>query len=221
MNCVELSEAPRDLVRRHLADAANGWSVGTWGAIGEFQYDEGEPGLVVDAENLSVSSRRGALRVGDLAEVKPFALVDEKGRIREIAFCSARPASGRTVIHALDAVTFDLGIGVPHIDMLVCLREDDVETRRALEAGVGRPLLTTDNPAGPAIGKASPTRVFASAFATLEVHQPIPPPGGRSPEGPHSHLLPHHLKEGRMHAPGSPLPAGLYCGLSLYPRTRL
>ena len=221
MNCVELSEAPRDLVRRHLADAANGWSVGTWGAIGEFQYDEGEPGLVVDAENLSVSSRRGALRVGDLAEVKPFALVDEKGRIREIAFCSARPASGRTVIHALDAVTFDLGIGVPHIDMLVCLREDDVEPRRALEAGVGRPLLTTDNPAGPAIGKASPTRVFASAFATLEVHQPIPPPGGRSPEGPHSHLLPHHLKEGRMHAPGSPLPAGLYCGLSLYPRTRL
>lgn len=221
MNCVELSEAPRDLVRRHLADAANGWSVGTWGAIGEFQYDEGEPGLVVDAENLSVSSRRGALRVGDLAEVKPFALVDEKGHTREIAFCSARPASGRKVIHALDAVTFDLGIGVPHIDMLVRLREDDAETRRALEAGIGRPLLTAENPAGPAIGKASPTRVFASAFATLEVHQPIPPPGGRSPEGPHSHLLPHHLKEGRMHAPGSPLPAGLYCGLSLYPRTRL
>ena len=33
-------------------------------------------------------------------------------RTCEIAFCSARPASGRTVIHAVDAVTFDLGIGV-------------------------------------------------------------------------------------------------------------
>jgi len=221
MKCIALSEEPRELVRRHLAEAANGWSVGTWGAIGEFQYDEGEPDLVVDAEALSVSSRRGALRVGDLADVTAFALIDDNGRTREIAFCSARPASGRSVIHAVDAVTFDLGIGVPHIDMLVRLREDDAETRHALDAGVGKPLLTMDNPAGPAIGKASPTRIFASAFATLEVHQPIPPPGGRSPVGPHSHLLPHHLKEGRVHAPNSPLPAGLYCGLSLYPRTRL
>ena len=168
-----------------------------------------------------MSSRRGALRVGDLTDVTTFALIDDNGRIREVAFCSVRPASGRTVVHALDEVTFDLGIGAPHIDMLVRLREDDAETRRALNVGIGRPLLTAENPAGPAIGKASPTRVFASAFATLEVHQPIPPPGGRSPGGPHSHLLPHHLKEGRVHAPNSPLPAGLYCGLSLYPRTRL
>lgn len=221
MNCVALSEAPRDLVRRHLIDAANGWSVGTWGAIGEFQYDEGEPDLVVDADGLSVSSRRGALRVGDLSGVTPFALVDDNGRTREIAFCTARTASGRTMIHAVDEVTFDLGIGVPHIDMLVRLAPDDQETRRALRAGLGRPLLIADNPAGPAIGKASPTRIFRSAFATLEVHQPIPPPDGRSPVGPHSHLLPNHLKEGRVHAPGSRLPAGLYCGLSLYPRTRL
>ena len=221
MNCVELSETPRDLVRRHLIDAANGWSVGTWGAIGEFQYDEDEPDLVVDADGLAVSSRRGALRIGDLSGVTPFALIDDNGRTREIAFCSARLANGRTVIHALDEVTFDLGIGVPHIDMLVRLARDDQETRRALNTGLGRPLLMMDNPAGPAIGKASPTRIFRSAFATLEVHQPIPPPDGRSPVGPHSHLLPNHLKEGRVHAPGSPLPAGLYCGLSLYPRTRL
>ena len=221
MNCVELSETPRDLVRRHLIDAANGWSVGTWGAIGEFQYDEDEPDLVVDADGLAVSSRRGALRIGDLSGVTPFALIDDNGRTREIAFCSARLANGRTVIHALDEVTFDLGIGVPHIDMLVRLSPDDLETRRALGAGLGRSLLTVDNTAGPAIGKASPTRIFRSAFAALEVHQPIPPPDGRSPVGPHSHLLPNHLKERRVHAPCSPLPAGLYCGLSLYPRTRL
>jgi hypothetical protein len=221
MKCERLREDAHEIARRHLADAANGWSVGTWGAIGEFQYDAGEPGLVVDLDALSVISRRGALRIGELRGAEAFALVDEAGRTREIAFCTSRPGARRAAIHAIDETTFDLGVGAPHIDMLVRLRADDKETRQALQAGIGRPLLAHDNPAGPAIARSSPTRIFASALARLEVNQPIPPPGGRSPEGPHSHLLPELLKEGRAHAPGSPLPAGLYCGLSLYPRTRL
>src|SRR5258708_4350406 len=48
MKCVAMSDDLRDFARRHLAEPANGWSVGTWGAIGEFQYDAGEPGLAVD-----------------------------------------------------------------------------------------------------------------------------------------------------------------------------
>jgi hypothetical protein len=221
MKCVPLAEGPREIARRHLADAGNGWSIGTWGAIGEFQYDADEPGLVLDLATLSVTSPRGALHIGDLGDAKLFALVDDAGRTREIAFCSPRPGARRTTIHELDETMFDLGIGAPHVDMMVRLRRDDAETRAALREGTGRPLLAPGNPAGPAIARSSPTRVFASALARLEVHQPIPPPGGRSPEGPHSHLLPQYLKEGRAHAPGSPLPAGLYCGLSLYPRTRL
>jgi hypothetical protein len=221
MKCVPLTEGPREVARRHLADAGNGWSIGTWGAIGEFQYDADEPGLVLDLATLSVTSLRGALHIGDLSDAKLFALVDEAGRTREIAFCSPCPAARRTTIHQLDETTFDLGIGAPHVDVMVRLRADDAETKAALREGRGRPLLAPGNPAGPAIGRSSPTRIFVSALARLEVHQPIPPPGGRSPEGPHSHLLPHYLKEGRVHAPGSPLPAGLYCGLSLYPRTRL
>jgi hypothetical protein len=221
MKCVALAEGPREIARRHLADAGNGWSIGTWGAIGEFQYDADEPGLVLDLASLSVTSPRGALHIGDLSDAMLFALIDDAGRTHEIAFCSPRPAARRTTIHELDETTFDLGIGAPHVNMMVRLRRDDAATRVALREGVGRPLLAPGNPAGPAIGRSSPTRIFASALAWLEVHQPIPPPGGRSPEGPHSHLLPQFLKEGRAHAPGSPLPAGLYCGLSLYPRTRL
>ena len=221
MKCVPLTEDPVEVARRHLADAGHGWSIGSWGAIGEFQYDADEPGLVLDLATLSVASPRGALHIGDLRDATLFALVDEAGRIREIAFCSPHPAGRRTTVHQLDETTFDLGIGAPHVDMMVRLRRDDAATRAALQAGAGRPLLAPGNPAGAAIGRSSPTRIFASALARLEVHQPIPPPGGRSPAGPHSHLLPQYLKEGRAHAPGSPLPAGLYCGLSLYPRTRL
>jgi len=221
MKCVPLAEGPRELARRHLADAGSGWSIGSWGAIGEFQYDAHEPGLVLDLATLSVTSPRGALHIGNLRDAKLFALVDDAGRTREIAFCSPRPAARRMTIHELDETMFDLGIGAPHVDMMVRLRRDDAETRAALREGVGRPLLAPGNPAGPAIARSSPTRVFASALARLEVHQPIPPPDGRSPDGPHSHLLPQYLREGRAHAPGSPLPAGLYCGLSLYPPTRL
>ena len=221
MKCVPLPDAPADLVRQHLAEAANGWSVGTWGAIGEFQYDAGEPGLTVDLAALSVTSPRGALFIGDLSTATPFALVDDNGRTREIAFCSAATGKRHEAITQLDDRTFDLGIGAPHIDMQVRLAEGDDETHVALCQGVGKPILAPGNPAGPAIARSSPTRIFVSALARLEVHQPIPPPGGKSPEGPHSHLLPHYLKEGRAHAPGSPLPAGLYCGLSLYPRTKL
>jgi hypothetical protein len=221
MECVPLQDAADDLVRRHLADPANGWSVGTWGAIAEFQYDAGELGLAVDRAGLGVSSRRGSLRIRDLQGASIFALVGDDGRTREIAFCSPRRCAGRSVVTPLSDTVFDLGIGAPHVDMLVRVAAGDGATLQALQAGIGRPLLEPGNPAGPAIARASPTRIFVSALATVEVHQLIPPPGGRSPEGPHTHLLPRYLQEGHPHRPGSLLPAGLYCGLTLYPRTRL
>ncbi len=221
MRCERLERRVEDLVREHLAVAAHGWSVGTWGAIGEFQYDDGEPDLEVDLARLTVRSRRGALSIDNLDGVEAFALVDDNGRTREIALCSARGCRAATSVTALGDGTWDLGIGAPHIDMLVRPAPEDAATRDALTAGEGRPLLAADNPAGPLIARNSPARIFVSAIARLEVYQPIPPPGGRSPPGPHSHLLPGHLKEKALHAPGSPLPGGLFCGLSLYPRTRL
>ena len=128
------------------------------------------------------------------------------------------PGARRHAVHQLDDLTFDLGIGAPHIDLLVRLQRGDSATGMALGQSVGRALLEADNPAAAAVARASPTRIFLSAVARLEVHQRIPPPGGVSPEGPHSHLLPTELQEGRPHPPGSPLPEGWYCGLSLYPR---
>ena len=175
MKCVPLTEGPREVARRHLADAGNGWSIGTWGAIGEFQYDADEPGLVLDLATLSVTSLRGALHIGDLADAKLFALVDEAGRTREIAFCSPRPAARRTTIHQFDETTFDLGIGAPHVDVMVRLRADDAETRAALQEGRGRPLLAPGNPAGPAIGRSSPWRPAAKSRPASN-SEPYPEP---------------------------------------------
>jgi hypothetical protein len=221
LHCRLLDDDPALIVRRHLADPSTGWSVGTYGAIGEFQYDADEPGLKLDLEAMAVQTERGALAIVSLDDVRPFGLVDDTGRLREIAFCCGRRGAQRAIVTELGALTFDVGVTAPHIDMLVRLRPDDAATLAALRAGVGRPLFAADNPAGAAIAHASPTRILASPVARIEVHQAIPPPGGRAPEGPHTHLLPKLLAQGRAHPPGSPLPDGLYCGLSLYPRTRL
>ena len=221
LRCSPLTDNPAEIVRRHLADPLTGWSVGTYGAIGEFQYDADEPGLQVDLSAMAVHTARGALAIVSLEGVQPFGLTDDDGRLREIAFCSERRGARRATVTELDHLTFDVGIAVPHIDMLVRLRPDDAETIAALRIALGRPLFAADNPAGLAIARASPTRILASPVARVEVHQPIPAQGGRSPEGPHTHLLPKLLAQGRTHPPDSPLPDGLYCGLSLYPRTRL
>jgi hypothetical protein len=214
---VSLTEDPAAIVRRHLADPESRWSVGTYGAIGEFEYGLGETGLTLDLERLSVSTARGSLAVGDLSDVQALAFVDDGEQVREVAFCTRREGARRTAITAVDALTYDLGLAAPHVDMLVRVKPDDAETAAALRSAEGLSLFAAGHQAGAAIARASPTRILVSAVARLEVHQPIPPPGGRSPEGPHTHLLPKFLAEGLTRPPQSPLPDGLFCGLSLYP----
>jgi len=218
LHCVLLAEDPAAIVRRHLADPESRWSVGTYGAIGEFEYEPGEAGLTLDLERLAVSTARGSLAVVDLSGVQAFALVDDSERVREVAFCTRREGARRAVITAVDRATYDLGIAAPHVDMLVRVNASDAATPAALREAEGLSLFAAGHQAGAAIARASPTRILVSAVARLEVHQPIPPPGGRSPEGPHTHLLPKFLKEGLTRPPTSPLPDDLFCGLSLYPR---
>ncbi len=234
---VWLDDAPRDLVRAHLAEHGAGWSVGTWGAIGEFRFDAAEAGLELDIDTLTVATPRGALRVTTLEEARPLAIaVGPRGRLREIAFClpaERARGNGRTVLSevgpdraAIDSggrtdVLFDVGVAAEHVDVYVRIAERDAATVAALRAGLGRPLLEPGNAAAAAaVLTSSPPRIFVSALARLEVKTPIPPPGGRSPEGPHSHLLPGLLAERRPHAPGAPIPPGWVCGLSLYPVER-
>ena len=68
-----------------------------------------------------------------------------------------------------------------------------------------------------AILRANPHRVFVSRVGRVEVFQPIPPPGGTSPDGPHTHLLPKLLAHGRTHAATEPMPDGWVPCAHCYP----
>ena len=64
---------------------------------------------------------------------------------------------------------------------------------------------------------ANPHRVFISRLGRIEVYQPIPPASGRSPDGPHTHVLPKLLKSGRTHPATEPIPEGWIPCAHLYP----
>jgi hypothetical protein len=135
--------------------------------------------------------------------------------------------NGRTVLTALGSDTqalrqedrratlFDLGLGALQVD--VCIRVADPEVTAELSSYAGRPLFEPGNPAMSVILANSPHRVFASRLGRIEVFQPIPPPTGQSPEGPHTHVLPKLLQHRRTHSATEPVPVGWIPCAHLYP----
>jgi hypothetical protein len=123
----------------------------------------------------------------------------------------------REALRAKDrhALLFDLGLGALQADF--CVRIDDEETAARLREHAGRPVFEPGNPAMGVILHANPHRVFSSRLGRIEVFQPIPPPSGQSPDGPHTHVLPRLLKSGRTHAATEPVPAGWIPCAHLYP----
>ena len=114
-----------------------------------------------------------------------------------------------------DARLFDLGLGLLQVD--VCVRTADAGLVTALRSGAGRSLFDPGNPAMAAILHASPHRVFVARVGRAEVYQPIPSPDMKSPDGPHTHLLPKLLRAGRTHAANTPIPEGWIPCAHLYP----
>jgi hypothetical protein len=216
-----------------LADCENHWSLGTFGALAEFTRDPGERvALARDDRSVSAVTARGAIR---LAPLDAMQLVASETATRNswnhrVALCL--PEAGcamhrRSVLAELgpdtealrkddrDAILFDLGLDTLQVD--ACIRVAEPRIAAALRAHVGRPVFEHGNPAMDIIVPASPHRVFTSRIGRIEVFAPIPPPHGKSPEGPHTHVLPKLLQRRRTHAATEPIPAGLVPCAHLYP----
>jgi hypothetical protein len=216
-----------------IADAETQWSLGTFGAIAEFARDPGEPvELVRDGTSLSAKTARGGVRI----EVRPdlrlvaFETTTKASWNHRVALCLPEDRcemNRRAVLTELgadsgalrpadrSAVLFDLGIAALQVD--VCVRVDDPQIAAQLRAHCGAPVLTPGNPAMSVILATSPHRVFISRLGRIEVCQPIPPHDGRSPQGPHTHVLVDLLKHRRTHAATEPIPDGYIPCAHVYP----
>ena len=213
----------------HMANPDTGWSMGTFGAIAEFTRDAGEPAAVT---TLSAVTARGGIRLLPTPALQLVAteLLTTESWSQRVALCLPREKSAmhaRTSLTELGpdtealreqdhaAILFDLGLGTAQVD--VCIRVADPAVAEKLRPLCSRGVFEHDNPAMHVILAANPHRVFITRIGRAEVFQPIPPPDGKSPEGPHTHILPKLLKHGLTHSANEPIPDGLVPCAHFYP----
>lgn len=222
------------LLLDHIRDPGSSWSCGRFGAIAEFHRDADEPVEIATAPAIFAATSRGAIRIEVLPELRPVAYETITTCIESwgqgVVLCLPRDValmSGRTVVTELGldvgavrpqdrgAVLFDLGLGGAQAE--TCVRSADPETIAVLRSMCGTPLFAAIADRLQRLLALSPHRVFCCRMGRIEVYQPIPAPGGTSPEGPHTHVLPRLLANGRNHAATVPVPKGWLAGMSLFP----
>jgi hypothetical protein len=206
--------------------------VGTFGVLAEFARDPAEP---CEIDDLTVVTGRGAIRVARAPDARALAyeaLSALPGQWHHgVFFCLRRAVAeltprraitelgpDRDAIRAADrnAILFDLGLGAA--SFAFCVRTADAALLAALRRAAGTRLL--DPPRGVArlIVEAGPHRVAYTALARIEVYQPIARADGRTPSGPHTHLIPSLLRPALTHSANVAVPAGWVPVLALYPR---
>jgi hypothetical protein len=216
------ADAVTTLLREALADPGTAWSLGSFGAIAEFMRDPNEATSPLPDGRMGVVTERGAIALAPSPDLRPVAYETAvaSGWNHAVALCLPEASCAmnrRGVVTELgpdrdaarerdrDAILFDLGLGLLAVD--ACVRTSDPEAIACLRSGVGLPLFDPASPIGRQLVALSPHRVFLARIGRIEVYAPIPGPGGTSPEGPHTHVLPKLLRGGRTHAATTPIPA--------------
>ncbi|MGW1424564.1 DUF6925 family protein [Bradyrhizobium manausense] len=201
-----------------LAQPETQWSLGTFGAIAEFVRDPAESAQI---RTNSALTPRGAIRLELSNQIRLFAFETTTRRSwsSRVAVCLPRDQSAmnrRSVLTEIgpdreavrredrDDILFDIGVGAYQAD--ICVRVRDPQLIMKLRENCGRATFAPGNPAGTLILEYSPHRAFISRVGRIEVYQPIPPSHGKSPEGPHTHVLPDLLRHRRTHAAIEPIP---------------
>jgi hypothetical protein len=221
------------LLTDQILDAGTQWSMGTFGGIAEFSRDPGEPvKLTTSDQVVAAVTGRGGIAVRHPEGLLLFASegITRLNWSHRVALCLPIGGCAMNRRHALtelgpdadalraedrDGVLFDLGLDALQADL--CVRIADARPVAGLREHAGRSVFEPGNPAMGMILAASPHRVFISRVGRVEVYQPIPAVGGKSPDGPHTHVLPRLLKSRRTHPATEPVPDGWIPCAHFYP----
>ncbi|MDP4003141.1 hypothetical protein [Methylobacterium sp. NEAU K] len=220
------------LLRDHLTDPACTWSLGSYGAVAGFARDPDEPARFLDDRRIGLATARGAIALDSKPDLVPFAYETgfSGGWSQAVALClpAAACAMGRrTVLTELGpdaaaarprdrtAILFDLGLGLGAVD--ACVRVADPILIDRFRAEIGRPVFAPGQPVAAALFERNLHRVFVARLGRIEVYTRIPPAGGATAPGPHTHILPKLLRLGRTHAATAPIPTELVPCAILHP----
>jgi predicted Fe-S protein YdhL (DUF1289 family) len=214
------------------ARIAGGWTVvlGVVGAVAEFRPAPGEDAtLTWDGPALVARTSGGSLRLILDDRVRALAFPQYDGQ-PILALAVLRERGGPPRAHGLtplgpdhDAIEatdrtaplFDLGLGRKEARFCLRMAPGPLADQMSTAAGAELPALLSSK--GASLLAASPVRVVETALGRAEVATPIPLPGGRSPDGPHTHLLPDHLATGLATPVSLPVPRAYFPGALLYP----
>ena len=223
------------LLHDELNNKAAGFSIGCLGAIAEYHDPDGALSCVTHSDRkttLAAASTRGAIRVELSGHEKAIAYeiltkaidtwqcgiaITVPKRTAATPPLTALTELGpeRRAINEQDQgdILFDLGVAMPNVRY--CVRTGDPNAIAHIRKYCGQVVVARDHPLIDYFVELSPHRVATSAAGRIEVYQRID--RHRTPDGPHTHLLPELLNKRRTHSANLQLPEDQLPVLMVYP----
>lgn len=226
----------RETLDRWLRDEITGWSMGSFGAICEFIRWPGDAPAAQADRGLGWFTDRGGIRFDrtdgltalswDMPSTKSERFFRHVEFLLPEAEALVPQCKGLTEIGTdheairpedRDMVIFDCGLEQKNVRF--CVRTRDPDLIAELRENEGRSYFDPANTASAMIFRKHPHRLSLTAAGRVEVYQKIggPDTDWKSPDGPHTHLLPKLLAAGRTHSANTPIPPGFLPVASLHP----
>jgi hypothetical protein len=205
------------LVADGLRARTGAWGLGVVGGFGEWVPDETTVVSAAGPGRFVATAGGGILSLSLEPVLAAYARRRADGAVDEIVLVAPAVAINGVVTDLGpdgDGHLVDLGLGIGASTFAV--RVDDGWFAR-LSPHLGRSWAELLAALGAELAAASPTRVITTPLGRLEITAPVPPPGGRSPDGCHTHLDGHALEHRHELPGGFALPYGLSAGASFYP----